>query len=101
MKTALIAAVFGTAMTSLAADLPTEAGQKAMQQACVPCHSLRLIESQRLSEAAWKKEISKMIGWGAVVLNQQVLLDYLAKEYSDTKPMPAPARSADSGANKH
>jgi hypothetical protein len=70
-----------------------DAGKKAEQQSCTPCHSLRLVDSQRLSPAAWKKEINKMVGWGAVVPDQQVLLDYLSKEYGDTKPVPEPGRS--------
>jgi hypothetical protein len=80
--------------TAVAAEAPgIDAGKKAEQQSCTPCHSLRLIDSQRLSPAAWKKEINKMVGWGAVVPDQQVLLDYLSKEYGDTKPVPEPRRS--------
>jgi hypothetical protein len=80
--------------TLAAADLHEyDAGKKAEQQACVPCHSLRLIESQRLSAAAWKKEINKMIGWGAIVPDQEVLLEYLSREFSDTKPVPEPDHS--------
>ena len=70
-----------------------EAGRKAEQTACVACHSLRLIDSQRLSATAWGKELDKMVGWGATVPDRQVLLDYLASEYSDAKPLPAPAIS--------
>jgi hypothetical protein len=70
-----------------------EAGRKAEQSACTPCHSLRLIESQRLSAAAWGKEINKMVGWGATVPDRQVLLDYLSSEYSDAKPVPTPPLS--------
>lgn len=71
-----------------------DAGKKLEQSACVACHSLRLIESQRLSAAAWNKEVDKMVGWGAVVPERQKLVEYLAQEYSDTKPVPAPARSS-------
>ncbi|HSU31209.1 MAG TPA: hypothetical protein VLJ11_08230 [Bryobacteraceae bacterium] len=80
--------------SAVAADIPAmDAGKKAEQRSCTPCHSLRLIDSQRLSPAAWKKEINKMVGWGAVVPDQQVLLDYLSQEYGDTKPVPEPQRS--------
>ena len=71
-----------------------EQGPKIELRSCTPCHSLRLIHSQRLSAAAWQKEIKKMIGWGAVVPNQQILVDYLAQEYSDAKPVPDPPLSA-------
>ena len=84
---ALLAAV----VSCFAADSQAnEAGRKAEQTACIACHSLRLIDSQRLSAAAWGKELDKMAGWGATIPDRQILLDYLAAEYSDTKPIPAP-----------
>jgi hypothetical protein len=64
----------------------TEAGKQQEQRSCVPCHSLRLVESQRLSQAAWEKEVNKMIGWGAEVSNRQALLDYLSRQYGTSKP---------------
>ena len=73
-----------------------EAGKRMEMSACSPCHSLRLIESQRLSEAAWKKEVGKMIGWGAVVPDQKVLVEYLVQHYGSTQTPPVAARSADS-----
>ena len=75
------------------ADSSNDAGKKIEQTACVACHSLRIVQSQRLSPAAWTKEVDKMIGWGAVVGDRQALIDYLAGEYSNSKPIPAPAMS--------
>jgi hypothetical protein len=75
----------------LAADM--DAGKKIEKTACIACHSLRIIESQRLSAVAWGKEIDKMVGWGAVVLDRQVLIDYLASEFSNTKSAPTPETS--------
>ena len=72
-----------------------EAGRKIEQSACTPCHSLRLVDSQRLSIAAWEKEVNKMVGWGATVSDRQTLIDYLSSQYSDAKPVPAPPLSAD------
>lgn len=72
----------------------TPAGRQEMQRACVPCHSLRLVESQRLSAAAWGKELDKMERWGAVIQDRQALLDYLTQQYPDTKPVPKPERTA-------
>ncbi len=93
----LLLVVFIVSLTNLLIAADTQdSGKKAEQQSCIACHSLRLIESQRLSSAAWKKEISKMIGWGAVVPDQQVLLDYLSTQYGDTKPVPEPERSSSS-----
>lgn len=72
-----------------------ERGRIEEQRACVPCHSLRLVDSQRLSAAAWGKEIDKMARWGAVIRDRQTLLDYLSQQYPDTKPAARPERSAD------
>jgi len=92
-----IAIGFGCLLTaaSLAAQDSRQAARQEETRACIQCHSLRLIHSQRLSAAAWGKEIDKMAGWGAVVRNRQLLLDYLAAEYPDTKPLPDDPKSAD------
>jgi hypothetical protein len=78
---------------AMAADT-TEAKQEETRE-CIQCHSLRIVHSQRLSATAWGKEIDKMVGWGATVKNRQLLLDYLAAEYPDTKPVPEDPKSAD------
>lgn len=70
-----------------------ERGRKEEQRSCIQCHSLLLIDRQRISTAAWKKEIDKMIGWGAVVPDPQLLLEYLSQEYSESKPLPPPELS--------
>ena len=82
------------AAAAFAAD-NREAAKQEEARDCVLCHSLRLVHSQRLSAAAWGKEIDKMIGWGATVVNRQLLLDYLTAEYPDSKPVPEDPRSAD------
>ena len=71
-----------------------ERGQKEETRSCVPCHSLRLIHSQRLSKAGWNKELDKMAGWGTKVNDRDALLEYLVANYGDDKPLPAPAMSA-------
>jgi len=70
-----------------------EAGKLAEQKSCQLCHSLRLVQSQRLSAAAWQKEVDKMIGWGAVVPQREVLIEYLTRHYSNTVPPPTPVLS--------
>ena len=77
---------------SLASAMDPQMMQRAQQEeqrACTPCHSLRLVHSQRLSPAAWQREIDKMIGWGAPVSDRKLLLDYLSQEYNVEKPLPA------------
>jgi mono/diheme cytochrome c family protein len=89
------------ASAALAADNDLAArGKKEEDFSCVQCHSLRLIHSQRLSKAAWSKELDKMTGWGAPIRDRQTLLDYLAVEYSDAKPMAPAERSGDGSATK-
>jgi hypothetical protein len=77
-----------------------DSGRQEEQRACTPCHSLRLVDSQRLSRAAWQKELTKMIGWGAVVTDKELLLDYLSREYNDSKPVPKPELSGDASAQR-
>ncbi len=72
-----------------------ERGQKAEARSCVPCHSLRLIHSQRLTRAAWNKELDKMAGWGTAMTDRDALLEYLVANYGDDKVPPAPAMSLD------
>jgi hypothetical protein len=76
-----------------------ERGQKEESRACLPCHSLRLIHSQRLSRATWNKELDKMAGWGVKYQERDALLEYLVANYGDDKPMAPPAVSGD-GAKK-
>jgi hypothetical protein len=70
-------------------------GKREEDFSCVQCHSLRLIHSQRLSKATWNKELDKMAGWGAPIRDRPVLLDYLAEQYSDAKPVAPAERSGD------
>jgi quinoprotein glucose dehydrogenase len=99
VKLALI--LLSIASLSFAAEPNIEAGKKAEATYCVACHSARLIDSQRLSAAAWTKEVDKMIGWGAIVPDKQLLIDFLAVEYSNAKPLPIPAVSADGTRRKN
>lgn len=78
-----------------AAEVDIAAAKKEEQRECVACHGLRFIHSQRLSKVAWGKELDKMAGWGAEMKDRQLLLEYLAAEYSDAKPVPQAPLSSD------
>src|SRR5689334_1562398 len=92
----ILAVLALTAGAAMAADEATiERGRKEESRDCLPCHSLRLIHSQRLSRATWNKELDKMAGWGTKYTERDALLEYLVANYGDDKPAPAPAISED------
>jgi len=88
----LLGAAALLALAALAADQAAlDRGQKEAGLACTPCHSLRLVQSQRLSRAAWNKELDKMSGWGTKMTDREAILEYLVANYGDDKPPSPPA----------
>jgi mono/diheme cytochrome c family protein len=88
-------------IAAVAADQATlDRGAKEESRACFACHSLRLIHSQRLSRAAWNKELDKMAGWGTTMQDRDALLEYLVANYGDDKPAAQAATSQDGTAKK-
>ena len=76
-----------------------ERGQKEEARSCLPCHSLRIVHSQRLSRATWNRELDKMAGWGAQFRERDALLEYLVGNFGEDKP-PAPPPLTGNGAGK-
>ena len=94
MRTEILLLAF--ALAASAADQATiDKGRKEEQRTCLPCHSLRLIHSQRLSRATWYKELDKMAGWGTKYTGREALLEYLVANFGDDKPVTPPDMSAD------
>ena len=92
MKIAIL--MGAVALWATAADQATlDRGRKEAGLACTPCHSLRLVESQRLSRATWNKELDKMSGWGSKIGDRGALVDFLVANYGDDKPPSPPAMS--------
>lgn len=89
MKTIIGMAVFAV---MAAAQSP---GAKEEASDCSACHSLAIIHSQRLSKAAWGRELDKMAGWGTKIADRDVLLDYLVSNYGDDKAPPPPVMTKD------
>jgi hypothetical protein len=85
-----------TAVASVTADLPAGAMQAKATTACMECHEARIILQQRLSKAAWTKEVDKMTKWGAVVdpNDRDALIDYLSANFGPDKPAYEPQRTA-------
>lgn len=93
----LLFAAFALAVAFAADQATLDRGQKVEQATCLPCHSLRLIHSQRLPRATWDKELTKMAGWGwsAKPEERAALLEFLVANYGDDKPPGALEKSAD------
>ena len=68
-------------------DLPPGPAQEKVQTACMECHESRIIVQQRLSKAAWTKEVDKMIKWGAVVdpADRDGFIEYLSTNFPAEK----------------
>jgi hypothetical protein len=81
---------------SVTADLPAGPMQAKATTACLECHEARIILQQRLSKAAWTKEVDKMVKWGAVVdpADRDALIDYLSANFSPDKPAYEPQRTS-------
>lgn len=65
------------------ATLPDSPGVEVARARCLGCHQADLIESQRLSEAAWTREVGKMERWGAALTADEraALVGYLARHF--------------------
>jgi cytochrome c553 len=94
VKPAAIAAVLiaSVAVPALRAqsdsELPAGPMQAKATTACAECHEARIIVQQRLSKAAWTKEVDKMTKWGALVdpQDRDALIDYLSANFGVDKP---------------
>src|SRR5215469_14857160 len=73
---------------SPAPALPEGPMQARVTTACTGCHESRIILQQRLSKAAWTKEVDKMIKWGALVApeDHDAFVDYLSTNFGTDKP---------------
>ena len=80
---------------SPAPALPEGPMQARVTTACTECHESRIILQQRLSKAAWTKEVDKMMKWGAVVeaKDRDPLIDYLSANFGVDQPPYQPPRS--------
>ena len=76
--------------------LPPGPAQAKVRTACLECHDSSIIVQQRLSKAAWTKEVDKMIKWGALVeaADRDSFIDYLSTNFPSDKPPEEMPRTA-------
>ena len=101
MKPKLLLLGGALAAAALGADPSVVArGEKEEARSCFACHSLRIVHSQRLSKAAWGRELDKMAGWGTKVEDRVALVEYLATNFGDDKAPQPPALTRDGSQHK-
>ena len=83
-------------------ELPAGPTQKAAADACLSCHEARIIVQQRLSKAAWTREVDKMARWGAPVdpKDRDALIDYFSANFGPEQAAYAAPRTASEPASK-
>lgn len=84
-------------------ELPPGPVQGKVRTACLECHDSHIIVQQRLSKAAWTKEVDKMIKWGAVVdaAERDAFIDYLSANFPPDKPAELMSRTASTKKRDH
>jgi hypothetical protein len=78
-------------------SLPPGPEQEKVTDACTECHDARIVMQQRLSQAAWGKEVDKMIKWGALVeeADREAFIGYLSTNFpADKAAEPEPRVAA-------
>lgn len=67
-----------------AADLAEGPATPKVRAACLGCHDAAIIVQQRLDRRAWTRTLDKMVGWGAVLREEDrnTILDYLVSHYA-------------------
>lgn len=90
LKSLLVATL---AVWAQAPDLPPAPIQAKARTACLECHDAGIIVQQRLSRAAWTKEVDKMTRWGATVApeDREAFIEYFASNFGPDKTPAAPA----------
>jgi hypothetical protein len=80
-------------------ELPAGPAQETAANACLSCHEARIIVQQRLSKAAWTREVDKMTKWGAPVdpKDHDALIDYFSPNFGpDQAAYTAPKTASES-----
>ena len=78
-----LAAIGGAAPEAAQASAAVD-GAALLKTRCLVCHDLHLVDQQRLDAAGWRREMDKMIGWGATLTDAEkdALIEHLARRRS-------------------
>ena len=92
----MFACTFAAPQSPDDAQLPTGPMQNKARTGCTTCHDEHILVQQRLSKAAWGKEVDKMTKWGAIVnpSDRDALIDYFSANFPPEKPAYVAQRSA-------
>jgi hypothetical protein len=76
--------------------VPSGPAKEKAEAACLTCHEARIILQQRLTKAAWTKEIDKMMKWGAEVdpKDRDLMIDYFSTNFGPDQPAYTAPRTA-------
>ena len=87
---------------NVTADLPSGTMQAKATATCLECHEARIILQQRLSKAAWVKEMDKMAKWGAEVdpKDRDALIDYFSANFNPDQSVYDAPKSANESKSK-
>jgi hypothetical protein len=102
LTVALICGGVATGASSPNEQLPAGPMQGKAGAACLSCHEARIIVQQRLSKAAWTREMDKMTKWGAEVdpQDRDALIDYFSANFGPDQPPYAAPKTAHDAASK-
>src|SRR6266436_7626649 len=83
-------------------QLPAGPMQEKAASACLNCHEARIIVQQRLSKAAWTREMDKMVKWGAEVdpQDRDALIDYFSANFGSDQPAYVAPKTAGASISK-
>ncbi len=71
--------------------LPDGPGKEVVLKKCTSCHSIRNVISSRRTADDWAQEVSKMIGRGATISDDEAdtIVNYLADHFGPSSSKPA------------
>ena len=101
-----LALICGVAVVAAASspneELPAGPAREAAANACLSCHEARIIVQQRLSKAAWTREVDKMTKWGAPVdpKDHDALVDYFSAKFGTEQAAYVAPKTASESASK-